>query len=634
MAHRYPAFLSRVTICLGLALTGAEQAVATSATQARTLADLSLEELAAIQITSVSGKAESLQNSPAAVFVITGEDIRRSAATSLPEALRLAPNLQVVRLNAAQYAITARGFNNSIGNKLLVLIDGRTVYSALYSGVFWDSNEVPLEDIDRIEVISGPGGTIWGVNAVNGVINIITKPAELTQGTLLASVRSVKGGYVSARYGGELNNGGHYRLYALLSDHGASRRSNGLERTDNSSKQQLGFRVDLGPPSDKLTLQGDIFDGGRYPSFPIAPKISGANLLARWEHALADGSPFKLQAYVDRTSRDETTTFRNQEDTAEVQFTHEPVLDGDHSLLWGATYRRTSDSNNLSPLVAFMPAQRSLSWLSVFTQYDRQLTDSLKLTAGAKFERNVYTGFEFMPNLRLSWQHSDNELTWAALSRAVRAPARLDKELFAPGQEPFVIRGGPEFESEIANVFEVGHRGFASRDISYSIAAFEQRYDKLRSSTGLPVIMVENKIEGDVYGIEGWTTWKPSSDWRLSAGYLGLRKKFRLKQGSTDTAGFAAQGNDPRQQWSLRSSLDVGSRGELDLTVRHVGTLPSPSVPSYTAVDGRFAWRLSPELEASIIVQNLFDKQHIEFRTRSVSSVIERKVFLKLVWQL
>lgn len=612
--------------------------VALPATVAQTavtskLADLSLEELSNIEVTSVSGRVQSLQDAPASIYVITGEDIRRSSATSLPEALRLAPNLQVGQLNAAQYAISARGFNNAIGNKLLVLIDGRTVYSPLFSGVFWDSNDVMLEDVDRIEVISGPGGTIWGANAVNGVINVITRTAHATQGTLGVVSRSGDRGYEAARFGGSLGEAGHFRIYAQAMDRNNTQRADAFERPDAASKRQIGFRADLGRPGDGLTLQGDLYRGGKEPGINLAPKLRGANLRARWTSRTPDGSPIMLQAYLDRAERDETAVFRNHADTVDFQFSHEPIMQAPHQLLWGAGYRRTRDRNDPSTLLAFIPATRTLAWSNIFAQYQHRITPSVEATLGAKLERNVYTGVEFLPSARLAWTHTPKNMTWTALSRAVRAPARLDREFFLPAQAPYSLAGGASFDSEVANVIEAGHRGFA-RGASYSITAFHQRYDRLRSSSSTVPRRLENGIEGSISGLESWASWQVSRAWRLGAGYLALHKALRLKPGSSDTSGIASLGNDPRRQWSLRSNIDLGSGGEFDLMLRHVGALPSPSVPRYTAVDARIGWNLKPGVDVSLLAQNLLDRRHVEFNDVAVASQIERRVFLKLAWAL
>jgi iron complex outermembrane receptor protein len=628
--------IRRRTLSLALAATvsaGAAAQEPLSQVSIASLADLTLEQLSNIEVTSVAGRAESLQEAAASIYVITGEDIRRSAATSLPEALRLAPNLQVARLNAAQYAISARGFNNAIGNKLLVLIDGRTVYSPLFSGVFWDANDVVLEDVDRIEVISGPGGTLWGANAVNGVINIITRPAASTQGALASVVRSGAGGYEMARYGGALGEVGHYRLYAMAMDHGNTGRADGVQRPDAASKRQVGFRSDWSANAGRFTLQGDAYDGGDEPANNLAPKMSGGNVLARWNGVLANGSPFKLQAYLDYTDRDDVTAFRDRATTADVQFTHEPTLAPGQQLLWGVGYRQTQDSTDSSPPVVFIPGDKTLHWANVFAQHDWHFADKWQLTLGAKAEHNDYTGVEFLPNARLAYQHSPQAMTWAAASRAVRAPARLDREFFSPSRPPFAINGGPDFQSEVAKVLELGHRGYAAPGVSYSITAFHQRYDKLRSGS-LPPVMLVNQIEGSVNGIEAWATWQATKAWRLSAGLLELREHLHSTRSVPDLTGVANLGNDPRQQWNLRSSLNVGSRGEFDVLLRHVGALPSPAVQAYTAVDARFALQVTPQFELSVLAQNLFDRRHIEFNAVSAASQIERQLFIKALWRL
>jgi iron complex outermembrane recepter protein len=620
--------LSRIVVAVALM-----SASGAYAQQMASLADLSLEQLGNVEVTSVSGRAESLMDAAASIYVITRDDIRRSAATSLPEALRLAPNLQVASLNAAQYAISARGFNNAIGNKLLVLIDGRTVYSPLFSGVFWDANDVVLEDIDRIEVISGPGGTLWGANAVNGVINVITRPAAATQGAAATLVRSGSGGYETARWGGQLGDAGHYRIYALTMDHADTRRADGVVRPDSATKDQAGFRSDWQGRAGQFTVQGDAYTGGKYPASNLAPRQSGENLLARWSGVFAGGSPFKLQAYVDHTKRDDVNLFRDETTTLDAQFSHEPILAHGQQLLWGAGLRQTRDVSTASTTAVFLPGERTLSWGNVFVQHDLQVGEKATLTTGAKAEHNVYTGWEFLPNVRFEYKHSPHDTSWAALSRAVRAPSRLDRDFFVPGKPPFVINGGPNFVSELATVVEAGHRGAVGRSLSYSVTAFRQHYTRLRSGSPPPAMLV-NQIEGDVDGFEAWGTWQAAPAWRLSAGWLRLREDLNSTRGTPDPSGVAGLGNDPHQQWNLRSSLDIGSRGEFDVLMRHVGALPSPAVQAYTAVDARLALRVSPTLELSVLGQNLFDPRHVEFNAVGAASQIERKVFVKATWKL
>lgn len=617
-------------LTLAASLQGAAQAQLIAASGG--LAELSLEQLSELPVTSVSGRPESLRSAPASVFVISGEDIRRSAATSLPEALRLAPNLQVARLNAGQYAISARGFNNAIANKLLVLIDGRTIYSNLFSGVFWDFHDLVLEDIERIEVISGPGGTLWGANAVNGIINVITKPAASTQGALVSATRSHQGGQEALRWGGKLGEVGHLRLYGLGIDRDNSRLASGAERPDAASKRQAGFRADLQLPAGGLTLQGDVYRGGEDPANNAAPKLHGANLLARWEGSLAGGSPYRLQAYYDLQARDETATFRNRAENFDLQFTHEPRLGEGQQLLWGGGYRVGKDSHDPSPLIRFDPAERRLTWANVFAQHQWR-TGPWQLTSGLKAERNSYTGIEWLPSLRLAYEHAGQASTWAALSRVVRAPARIDRDFYFPGNAPFLIVGGAGFESEVAQVAELGHRGQAGRDLSYSVTVFRQQYDGLRAGRGAPP-RIANRIEGHADGLEAWGEWQPADFARLSAGFLGLRKRLRFSEAPFDTTSIPNLGNDPRQQWKLRAKFDLPRRTELDLHLRRVGALPSPSVPRYTVLDARLGWQATPAIEVSLVAQNLLNRRHAEFEAPASASYFGRRLFLRVVVQL
>ena len=624
-----------VLACCLPALTRAQQVLVAARGQqvaAASLAELSLQELSELPVTSVSGHPESLRSAPASVFVISGEDIRRSAATSLPEALRLAPNLQVARLNSGQYAISARGFNNAIANKLLVLIDGRTIYSTLFSGVFWDFHDIVLEDIERIEVISGPGGTLWGANAVNGIINVITKSAAATQGTLVGVTRSHHGGQETARFGGRFGDAGHYRVYALAIDRDNSYRADGVERPDAATKHQLGFRVDNPLPNGQFTLQGDLYRGGDDPANGLAPKMHGGNVLGRWESHFDNGSPYRIQAYYDLAARDEQTTFRNRAESVDVQFTHEPLVGPGKQLMWGLGWRSGQDTNDPSPLLAFIPAERRLNWFNVFAQHQQRF-GPWQLTAGLKLERNSYTGLEVLPNLRLAYEHAGQATTWASLSRTVRAPARIDRDFYIPARAPYLIAGGSSFESEVANVVELGHRGQAGRDLSYSATLFRQNYQGLRGGDGVPV-QVANRIDGHIDGLEAWAKWQPMDRARFTVGYLGLRKSLHFAGPPFNPTSIANLGDDPREQWSLRSQFDLPHRTEFDFQVRHVGALPAPLVPAYTVTDARLGWQATPEIEVSLLAQNLFDKRHAEFNAANVASQFGRRLFLKVVFQL
>ena len=629
--HCRPAVLA-LAWCCAAASAQAQQSVDVAQLSLDRLADLSLEQLGNIRVTSVSRRSERLLQAPASVFVITGEDIRRSTARSLPEALRLAPNLHVARTSAGQWAISARGFNNAIGNKLLVLVDGRVIYSPLFSGVWWDAQDLMLENIEQIEVISGPGGTLWGANAVNGVINVTTRPANATQGGLVAASGGDGNEQASVRYGGKFGEGGAWRLYATAADRDNTTRKNGAVVADAAKKRQAGWRVDWGSAENGFTFQGDTYRSGEAPGTPESPQLSGTNVLARWTRQHGDGSGWRLQSYYDHSRRDEPATFRDEMEVFDVEWQQTLAPAGNHRLIWGADLREARDKTQASLLVRFIPPERRLHWASVFVQDEIALAEHLRVTLGAKAERNIYTGWEFLPSARLSWVPSETQAGWAALSRAVRAPARLDREFFFPGKPPFAINGGPDFQSEVANVLELGWRAQPTPTLSYSATLFHHRYDKLRSGQRPPAV-VQNMMEGHTSGLEAWAHWQATANWRLTAGLSELRKHLRVKPGSGDPTGPSALGNDPRHQWLLRSSLNVGERHEVDVSVRHVGALPVPAVPAYTAVDMRWGWRVTPAVELSLNLQNLFDRNHAEFGDVSASQV-RRAGWLKLVWRM
>jgi iron complex outermembrane receptor protein len=610
-------------------------------------ADLSLEQLSNIDVTSVSKKSERLIDAAASIFVITHDDIRRSGATSLGEALRLAPNLQVAQTGADTFAISARGFNNSnaLANKLLVLIDGRTVYSPVYSGVFWDQQDVMLEDVERIEVISGPGGTLWGANAVNGVINIITKPASATQGGLvtMGGGDTALGG--AMRYGGKLSDTGHLRVYAKASDFSNTENAAGAALQDGWFLQQSGFRADWGSEARSFTIQGDAYNGksdDRTIGGPI--KVDGFNLLGRWNERLDSGSDLQVQAYVDRSDRKDESGFQGDSDTYDIEFQHGIPLGG-HKILWGAGYRESHDNVSVSMLPifpgvfffnTFLPQSRTLQWENVFLQDEISLAESLKLTLGFKFEKNDYTGWENLPSARIAWKPTDNQLVWAAASRAVRAPARLDRDFYwsagttaNPSLIP-LINGGPNFVSEVATVGELGYRAQAWNRLTYSVSAFYNDYDKLRSGEAAPAL-VQNRIAGDTYGLEVWASYQAADTWRLSGGFTELRKNLHQDPGVVDPDGIKNQGNDPEHQFTLRSTFNLTPRHDFDVMVRNVSGLPDPVVPGYTAVDARLAWRPDDRVELSATVRNLFDPGHVEFGDPATASEVARSFFLKAV---
>ncbi len=631
-----PPLLSR-TLLVWSMLACSTGAGATAATSAADLADLTLEQLANIQVTSVSRREERLADAAGSVFVISAEDIRRSGATSLPEVLRLAPNLHVARSDANQYAISARGFNSTTANKMLVLVDGRTVYSPLFSGVFWDAQAVMLEDVERIEVLSGSGGTLWGSNAVNGFINIITRPARDTQGTLATAGAGNNDAVHGIRYGGKFGADGHYRVYGRYSERDDTTTPAGLSKRDSSARKQAGFRADWGGTGESFTLQGDAYQGTIDQAPPNgARQLEGANLLGRWVRSLGPASSMRLQAYVDHTLRNQPGSVVEKLDTLDVEFQHGFQFTPAQRVLWGGGYRHQQDKvDNIAATLAFLPARKTLRLANVFAQDEITLQPGLDLTLGLKLEHNDYTGLEYLPNARLAWKLAPRHLLWAGASRTVRIPSRLDRELFAPAAPPFtVIAGGPNFQAEISNVFEVGYRSQPTPALSSSATLFHHEFDRQRSvepSAAGPVIA--NMIDGRTTGLEAWGNYRVNNSWRMKAGLFWQRQRLQLKPGSASVGGVSNLGNDPSHQWSLGSSFDLGSNLELDFTVRRVGALPNPALPAYTALDARLGWRPRHDLEVSLAVQNLADPRHAEWGSAAARAQVERTAFVKIVWR-
>lgn len=627
--------IAHAAIVCGLGQSAWGQGAAPPGRSAPDLAKLDLEALMNIEVTSVSRRSEPLAGAPASIHVITGEDIRRAGVTSLPEALRLAPNLLVARTSANGYAISARGFNNSVGNKLLVLIDGRTVYTPLFSGVFWNAQDVTLDDVDRIEVISGPGATLWGANAVSGVINVITLPARDTQGMRLTAGGGNFEVGASARHGGTLGTQGHFRIYGKGFEQQNTKVAGGAPVRDGWSKGQAGFRADWEGARHSLTLQGDLYRAEVEQASPGRTTLEGANVLGRWSHALDRGSDLRVQAYFDYTFRDQPGLFREKLDLVDVELQHSFQPAAGHRLLWGGGYRHARDRIGNSAVLAFLPADRNLSWSNVFVQDEIRVRDGLDVMLGAKVATNSYTGAEFLPSARFAWKRSSGSLVWGSLSRAVRSPARLDREFFAPATPPFRFAGGAGFRSEISNVFELGYRDQPASGVAYSVTAFHHIHDHLRSQEATPGgIVLGNTIEGTTGGIEGWGSYRISDAWRLAAGLVLLEQDLKTKPGSADVGGVGALGTDPRYQWMLRSSFDITARHEFDIGVRRVGALSHSTVAAYTAVDARLGWRASRDLELSLTLQNLFDPGHPEFGTAATRSEHGRAIFLKLTWRL
>lgn len=629
-------FLRRITV-LAVFFMGTSVCYAKNSGRTLDLASLEIEELLDIEVSSVSKQDEALSGAASSIFVITQNDIRNSGATTIPDALRLAPHLQVAQLTSSRYAISSRGFNSTVSNKLLVLIDGRTIYSPLFSGVFWDQQDIMLEDVKRIEVISGPGAALWGSNAVNGVINIITRHAADTIGWLTAAHAGNFERGIRTRYGGSLGDTGHFRIYGKVRDTDSSIRFDDADPHDAFRNVQAGFRADWVAGSDSFTLQGDTYDGQTEDrglarnGTPLGEVgVSGTNLLTRWRKRYNDGSALQIQAYWDYTKRRDVVLFQPRADIFDIELQHGVSL-GQHRVLWGGGYRYGRDDVDPGFFSTFIPDSRTLEWKNLFIQDEFEVTDHLKATLGIKLEDNDYTGLEYLPTARLAWSHLEQSLLWTAYSRAVRAPSRYDKDVYFPAPPNSIVVGGPNFESEIANVFELGYRSQAWHRLVYSATAYYHDWDKLRSGTATLPLEIENNIEGKVYGLELWATYEFMLGWRISAGGTRLHKELRVKPAS-NAVGVDSDilANDPKYQAQLRSTWEASENTLLEVSLRHVAKLPHPEIPSYTAVDAHFAWQLDEQLQLSVTAQNMADTRHQEFGRPAVVNEFQRMVWLAI----
>lgn len=580
------------------------------------LSRMSIEDLSNVEVTSVSKRPERLADAAAAVFVLSNEDIRRAGVQSLPETLRLAPNLNVQRIDALDYAISARGLNGfESSNKLLVVVDGRSVYSPFFSGVEWSQIQPDLTDIDRIEVVSGPGSTLWGANAVNGVINIVSRPADLTQG-IAGQIAAGEGHqFYSLRYGGKIGTGGAYRVYARGFDRADTLRD-GRSAKDGWRGGQAGFRTDYEGEQVHVTLQGDAYFD-RVPSqIPLFPrgKLAGENLLGRWTLS-GSRSELEIQAYYDRYERiargilDGVTTFDMQ-----VQ---QRLSLGEHRVVIGAGYRRWSDRfENFVNAFVLDPPHATSDLANAFVQ-DQVSRGPLTLTVGLKAENNNFTGLEWLPNARLAWRASGNSLLWAAVSRAIRNPSRLDRDLVFSG-----VLERSNFQPEKLLAYELGYRGQPSTRLSVSATLFYHDYSGIRSNETAPVtflpIRIGNGLKGRTYGAETWGDLDVTDAWRISAGVTLMGKRFKKASGSTDISNLAASGHDPDAQILVRSQHQLTDRIKLDARLRYVDAVPREAVasyrtaPSYSEVDTRLSWRLTDRVELSVLAVNLLHGSHVE----------------------
>jgi iron complex outermembrane receptor protein len=589
---------------------------------------LSLEELAQVSVTSVSRRPEALADAPASIFVIDAEDIRRSGAASLPELLRLAPNLNVQRVNAVDYAISARGFNGfEPSNKLLVLVDGRSIYSTLSSGVFWDGRDISLGDIERIEVISGPGGTLYGANAVNGVINITTRGAQSTVGAVLNVGVGSEDRTFRLRYGGLLGSAAAWRLYVQATQRDDSFRTDGSDATDGAEGARAGGRVDWALGAGQLTLQGDVYSSRvavNEDFSGLATRITGGNVLGRWTRPLGSGE-VQVQAYYDRFERDERTSLETS-DTWDIALQHSVSL-GRHHLVWGGGYRSVASAFHPPPGGAFLdPEKRTLTLANVFVTDRIALGSGVSLTVGAKLEDNSFTGQEFLPSVRLAWKRPGGDLLWGAVSRASRTPNRIERDLTLPG---FLVGG--DFRSESLTAWELGYRASPTPNVLFSVAAFYNQYDDLRTASLDPMtilpIRLTNYGEGETWGGEAWGSVDVSDRWRVSAGVALLEKDFEVR-GGNDISALASTGDDPRYQVQLLSQSDLASNLELDVRLRAVDALAATD--SYVDADIRVGWRPTPAAELAISGKNLLSDRRFETGDPNRRRAFGRSVYVTL----
>ena len=668
--------------CLGLAAGLLTAIPAHSQEKPRDLAAKSIEDLMNVDVTSVSKREQKLSHVAAAIFVINQEDIRRSGATNIPDLLRMVPGLDVSQINGSTWAIGARGLNQQFANKLLVMVDGRSVYSPTFSGVFWDTLDLPLFDIERIEVIRGPGGTIWGANAVNGVISIFTKKAAETSGTVLETGGgNLLQGFGMAQYGGTAGTKTAFRVYSHYFNQNHLLDLNGQSGADGWHRLRSGFRADTSvSPKDSLTFEGDLSVGreGEFgfelpsvtsPGFvAVSEEINLANgsFESIWNHKYSGGSDSTLQFSYDQHRRDDPLNpeLRN---TYDLAFRHDFALGSRQDIVWGLGYRYTSDRIGGSLTVAMNPPNRALQLFDAFLQDEIALVpERLFLTAGIKFEHNDYTGFEAMPSIRTAWSPSDRHMLWAAVSEALRAPSRNDTNLVlnlgsspGPGGTPVLLRllGNPNFQDERLIAYEAGYRTMLSKRLSIDLAAYFNDWDKLQSTEPsasffeaspppphqVQTLLYENLIHGESHGIEITANWKAADWWSISPGFGFAREHFHAdpQSGDTQTVRFL-EGNSPDFPIRLRSHVDVRRNLGWDLSVyfddelEHQGPLSDLTIPSYTRLDTGLTWKLREGFSLSVVGQNLLKDHHMEFEDLNgsmQSGLIKRSAYAKVTWQ-
>ncbi len=635
------------------------------------LLEMNLEELINIEITSVTKTPQKASEAAAAVFVITQTDIKRSGVTNIPEALRLAPGIDVARIDGNKWAISSRGFTGRFANKLLVLIDGRSVYTPYFSGVYWDVQDVLLEDIDRIEVIRGPGATLWGANAVNGVINIITRTTDQTQGTYLTAGGGTKERVFGAgRYGGKLGELGHFRVYGKYFERANNEDYKGEQVNDDWRIGQGGFRTDLNPDSQNhVTIQGDVYDGSvggtvTVPNFATLSndtvsddnQVNGGNLILRWNHQLNASDTMQWQIYYDYTQR-KSVVIENEHNTLDVDFQHNFSAFDNQNVVWGGGYRFISDNINSSSTIVSDP-QRDLHLFSLFIQDEVNVVDQLlKLTFGSKFEHNDLSGLEIQPSFRFLLTPGQHTF-WGSIARAVRTPSRgertttINQPFQFNTQKPVLTQIDTDIgrNSEELIAYELGYRISPTENLSVDLALFYNDYDNLRNLVSNSRLIdagnywiyptkFETQMQGESYGAELHTIWKVRPDWKLSGNYS--YQHLELHTNNSDSHSEHLEHHIFNHKLSIRSSMNIRPDLDLDLWFKYAWFedpdqqhLNQHSELQYVndllTLDVRLAWRPIQEIELSVTGQNLLNDKQMEYYSdfiQNSATEVERSLY-------
>ena len=624
-----------------LAVSAGSQAGAASSDLAA-LKRASLDELVNLEVTSVSRRHEQLLKAAAAIDVLTSEQIERSGATNLPDVLRLITGLDVAQANGRTWAVSSRGFANTTANKMEVLLDGRSLYSPLFSGVFWDAQDVLLADVARIEVIRGPGAVQWGANAVNGVVNIITKPAAETQGwRVSAGAGTEDRGQYAARYGGRVGERGYYRAYLKTSTRDALRLANGQSARDTKRLTQLGGRMDLAAGvGANLTFSTDAYRGTVDQLVGDRITIKGGNMLAHWTAPVGPADQVEWQFYYDRVERDIPRQFAERRDTFDFQGQRE-FHHGRHTIVAGAHARVSADLIGNSATILFQPSHRTTRLFSAFVQDEVVLVKNRwRLIFGSTLEHNSFTGVEVQPTARLVFTPADSTTLWASASRAVRTPSRIDTDFSgrSVAAGPLVIVGNSDFQAEQLQAIEAGWRWRPTPRLLLDVAAFHNRYDQLRSQEpagAAPVpFTLRNLLNAETNGLEATFALQLATWWQCKLGWRELSKSLWLDPGSRDATQGRSEGNDPRRIVTLQSSWDLPHRWTVAANVRYNSRRPAPAVPAYLEADLRIAWHPRDDWECALVGRNLLDPAHREFGAAGATAPeVQRALALTLTWK-